>query len=344
MPNSLNFRRELRAVLLVQAVVKKKKSFLKYPKYSVYRAAIQTRSSPGLTKERGTLQSWSLFQNRRNSLASDKEFTLFCNSWIWVRSWLTVVGSLFWCDRQFINSCLSCWICFFCSKFFAILQFLGNILRDFLGKSPFFTSNYPHKFIFSLWAWSAHWFACCSSNRWDSSSWWVSKRAISEYLFSQFLIISASASDNLSWADLSPERLIQLSVPGTYGHCVCLSAFAQRSNLDLSSLSTQILQHSQQFRGPLPRSWCQIMSLQQNRNPLPVSWCYKNPISTRLEKCYRVPAAARSWMLREVECWGRSKSSEAAIVASFSRLKLLFLDGRLVGVSSLLTSMQNLGS
>ena len=41
------------------------------------------------------------------------------------------------------------------------------------------------------------------------------------------------------------------------------------------------------------------------------------------------------------ECCGRSKSSQAAIVASVSRLKLLFLDGRLSGVCSLLTSMQN---
>ena len=50
--------------------------------------------------------------------------------------------------------------------------------------------------------------------------------------------------------------MIQLSVPGTYGDFVCLSAFAQRLNLDLSSPLTRILQHSQQFRGPLPVSWC----------------------------------------------------------------------------------------
>ena len=48
------------------------------------------------------------------------------------------------------------------------------------------------------------------------------------------------------------ERLIQLSVPGTHGDFVYLFAFAQGLNLDLSSPSTQILQHSQQFRGPLP--------------------------------------------------------------------------------------------
>ena len=43
-----------------------------------------------------------------NSLASAKEFTLFCKSWIWVRSWLTVVGFLSCCiDSSSILNCLA---------------------------------------------------------------------------------------------------------------------------------------------------------------------------------------------------------------------------------------------
>ena len=97
------------------------------------------------------------------------------------------------------------------------------------------------------------------------------------------------------------ERMIQLSVPGTYGDFVCLSAFVQRLNLDLFSPLTRILQHSQQFRGPLPVSWCQRMSLQQNRNPLPVSWCYRmvRLNSTRLEQC--LPPNAGCCLLLSVE-------------------------------------------
>ena len=49
-------------------------------------------------------------------------------------------------------------------------------------------------------------------------------------------------------------------------------------------------------------------------------------------------------LLDAPECRGRLRSSEAAIVASLSSWKLHFLVGRLIGVCSLLTSMQNSGS
>ena len=70
MPHSLIFRRELRVVLLEQAVVQKR--FLEYPQYSVYRAAIQNRGQAWFWDselqtvdwERGSLQGCSLFQDR----------------------------------------------------------------------------------------------------------------------------------------------------------------------------------------------------------------------------------------------------------------------------------------
>ena len=85
--------------------------------------------------------------------------------------------------------------------------FLDNLLRDVLGR---FCSSYPilqNILLLSLCAWSAHWFAWCSSNLCDSSCWLVSYRAISEFLLSQlFLSTSASATDNLLWTAHSPCR------------------------------------------------------------------------------------------------------------------------------------------
>ena len=104
-----------------------------------------------------------------NSLASDKEFTLFCGSCIWVKSWLTVVGFLSCCiDNSSILNCLA--------RFAPSQQILRGssiswrVLARPSQKRLFLISNSPHKLTFSLWAWSAHWFAWCSSNRWDSSS------------------------------------------------------------------------------------------------------------------------------------------------------------------------------
>ena len=69
--------------------------------------------------------------------------------------------------------------------------------------------------------------------------------------------------------------------------------------------------------------------------------------NTRLSPCCRVGTllATMCWLLLEApECRGTLSSSEAVIVTSYSCWKLTFLVGRLIGVCSLLTSMQNLGS
>ena len=57
-----------------------------------------------------------------------------------------------------------------------------------------------------------------------------------------------------------------------------------------------------------------------------------------------VLAAVCRLLLEAPECRGKLTSSEAAIVASYSCWKMRILVGRLIGVCSLLTSMQNLGS
>ena len=105
-----------------------------------------------------------------NSLASDKEFTLFCYSWIWVKSRLRLVGSLFACiDISSRIACLARSVSWHLHS-----SISWQSLVWFSWKSLFLNSTSPPNFIFSLWARSAHWFACCSCNRWDSSSWWVS--------------------------------------------------------------------------------------------------------------------------------------------------------------------------
>ena len=54
--------------------------------------------------------------------------------------------------------------------------------------------------------------------------------------------------------------------------------------------------------------------------------------------------AAECWLLLDAtDCRGKLRSSKAAIAASYSCWKLTFRDGRLMGVYSLSTSMQNLG-
>ena len=99
------------------------------------------------------------------------EFTLFCNSRIWVTNWLTVVGFLPWCiDNSSILACLT--------RSFSSQQILLNSsavsCMIFLGEP---TSQFQFSFeadFVSLWAWSANRLDWCSWNHWDSNSWLIS--------------------------------------------------------------------------------------------------------------------------------------------------------------------------
>ena len=86
-----------------------------------------------------------------NSLASDKEFTLFCYSWIWVKSWLTVAGPLFWC---MFNSSILARLPRSVSGWQILLNssISWQSFAWFSRKSQFLISTSPHNFIFSLWA------------------------------------------------------------------------------------------------------------------------------------------------------------------------------------------------
>ena len=104
--------------------------------------------------------------------------------------------------RQFINSCSSQQIHFNSSISWQYLAW-------FSWQSLFLNSNSPHKLILYLCAWSAHRLAWCSWNRWDSNSWLISWKAMSEFLFSQFLAsTSVPASYICCRAILSPRTAI----------------------------------------------------------------------------------------------------------------------------------------
>ena len=95
MPNPLNFRRVLTTVHLEQVDLQKR--VLMNPTSSVQHAASKSRSQPIIPVGLGILIGWlgtthscSLFQDHKNSIASFKEFSLSCNSWIWTTSWVIV--------------------------------------------------------------------------------------------------------------------------------------------------------------------------------------------------------------------------------------------------------------
>ena len=68
------------------------------------------------------------------------------------------------------------------NKFFWIFQFLDNLWHFFLGEA-YFSILVLHTGWFSFWNWSAHRLAWCNWIRWDSKSWLISLKAMSEFLF-----------------------------------------------------------------------------------------------------------------------------------------------------------------
>ena len=118
------------------------KRFLKYPQYSVYHAETKnrqgmvsgTRNSRGLTENVGRSRAARRFRIVKIFSHLTRNSTLFWNSWIWVKSWLTVVGSLSWCIDNLCSS-----ICFFAtssSQFFNFLSIFCWIFSE--GSTPRF--------------------------------------------------------------------------------------------------------------------------------------------------------------------------------------------------------------
>ena len=166
MRNSLNCWREWKFVFLEQAVVRV--------------SCGNPGSRHGKVLGRGIVEGWLgtwvvpellTVSGSQNSLASDKE--LLCSVNLEFESTVDSRRIPLLMHGQFINSCLSCSICFFAtnsSQFFNFLAIFCLISR----KSLFLISNSPYELILLFLSWSARWFACCSCNRWDSNFWLIS--------------------------------------------------------------------------------------------------------------------------------------------------------------------------
>ena len=157
MPNSLDSRRKLRMALLEQVGFQNR--FLRYPYYSVYHAAIQNRDKALLWYSessrvgwgRGTLQNCSLSPDRnKKTLTTVKEFILILQILNLSQEPTHSSWNPLLLQRQFICSQLSGSISFFRTRFFVILQLLGNFLRDFVGRICFLFPIIHINSIFSL--------------------------------------------------------------------------------------------------------------------------------------------------------------------------------------------------
>ena len=129
----------------------------------------------------------------------------------------------------------------------------------FFLKSLFLISNSSQKFFFSVWVRSAHWFAWYSSNLWDSSSWLVSWRAISELLWSQFSNVHVCfkvRQYSLSCALSLNSKLIQLSVPSTHEDVTFQTEFAHFQIPISFFLCTESLPNLHLTRYLAQVSWC----------------------------------------------------------------------------------------
>ena len=121
-------------------------------------------------------------------------------------------------------------ICFFAKHTFSsIFQFLDSLLHDFLGRV--YSSNpILHTSLFSLWAWSAHRFACCSGNRWDSSH----EEQYQNFIFSLKYRLHLCLNIIQFCADhFLLGRPIELSAQAFCWDFPCLLTIAQRFDLDL---------------------------------------------------------------------------------------------------------------
>ena len=136
--------------------------------------------------------------------------------------------------RQFINSRLSCSISFFAtntSQFFILLAIFFLLIFSEQSAPHFPVST---QIIFSLWPLSAHWFACCSCNRWDSKKLLIVpiKSNISISPFPMFHLHVCLSFEKLLSQFFLLERPVQLSNQGLCGDFPCLLTIAQRFDLN----------------------------------------------------------------------------------------------------------------
>ena len=157
MPKSLKCGRLQRVVLLERVIVHKNVSWNTLT-HSVYHAAIQNRNAARFwdsEMEEAWSRTWvapELLPNSGpyTSLASDKEFTLFCKSRIWAIIWHTIVRFLCCCmDNSSVLPCLA-WSVSSQQNLLDSSIFFGNSLQNLHGRALSLNSNSPFKLLFSL--------------------------------------------------------------------------------------------------------------------------------------------------------------------------------------------------
>ena len=104
------------------------------------------------------------------------------------------------------------------NKFLSILQFLGNLLQDFLGRAYLFGPDLPIDLL-------------------DVAETSVRFKLLIDLNFSPQLLPQLNTISAVPFSLLG--RPSQLSVQGFCGDFLCLLANAQRFDFDLSSLLTQ---------------------------------------------------------------------------------------------------------
>ena len=196
--------------------------------------------SQKLDQERGSLQNCSLIQDHKILLHQTRNFTLFCNYWIWAITWLTVVGFISWCiDNSSVLACLALSV--------SSQQILPNSsiswqsVAWFSWKSLFLNSNSPHKLFFKSLSLicPSTFLMYLKSSRFKfiidlvkcyilTLRFTISRLNLS-FSFIQFL---------LSYSLSLFGQLSQLSVQGSFGDFFCRSTNALRLCLDLFSLLT----------------------------------------------------------------------------------------------------------
>ena len=210
-------------------------------------------------------------------------------------------------------------------------------------------SNSPHKLIYSLWAWSAHWLAWSNSLFRDSSGWWVSYEANSDFWCSHSLLSRwASASDRLLRASPSPWMAISASHSRKSRKLGLLTDFWTRStcvHMFLSTLATDLSLRT--GRPALLNDLSQGTGFPELQNDSIIDSypCNGLPVLGNQSKFINADTILATEHLLPTACWRTSsKSSNTANFKSSSMSKFSRRAAMLIGVYSLLTSMEVLES
>ena len=225
--------------------------FPKYPQYSVYHAAIQNRcfallwdsERSRLGWERGMLQSCSLSQDRKILLCRSRNSLYSANPEFESRADSQLKDSF--PAAQTMHQFLIVWLYLFLrNRSFVIPQFLGNILRDVLGR---FCSSFP--FLLTNWSFlslnliSPLMFLIQLQSLRLKFSIGFREGNISISLFPLLVPCQLQLQIIVSELRILLKQASQLSARGRHANLSCQTRFAHFQDLDLFSLLNTSPQH-----------------------------------------------------------------------------------------------------